>query len=440
MAAASVNKNPADRNAEATVHIGQLEDKVTDDILWELMVQAGPVKHVYIPRDRITGKHFGYGFCEFSTPLDAAYATKVLNMVKLFAKPIRLSQSAVDRRSQDVGANLFIGNLAEEVDEKLLHDAFSAFGPIIEAPHIMRDADTASSKSFGFIKYADFESSDAAIATMNGQYICNRPITVQYAFKKDGNNRERHGSQPERILAARAKESGAFNAANLLRPHTMFSDRPPSAMNMPPGQPQHKYPVPPQAPVHLGRPPIPSSTHTPYAMPGQLRQASWLQPHIPNSNSAQHPELQGRRLHASPYGLIPPHPPPTTASGQKSAVPRSEGAGWQAPHENRYGPYSQPPYMHHRQQQYPVGPPPPLQEGGRGFPAQQDVYGAHPTGPPPRGLPPQMMPPPVPANDQLPPDVPGRAPPSITTGAPPAEGNVAQPVADDAAPPPPPRP
>lgn len=32
----------------------------------------------------------------------------------------------------DVGANLFVGNLDPEVDEKLLYDTFSAFGMILQ--------------------------------------------------------------------------------------------------------------------------------------------------------------------------------------------------------------------------------------------------------------------------------------------------------------------
>jgi RNA recognition motif-containing protein len=35
-----------------------------------------------------------------------------------------------DKRSNDVGANLFVGNLDPELDEKLLYDTFSAFGVV----------------------------------------------------------------------------------------------------------------------------------------------------------------------------------------------------------------------------------------------------------------------------------------------------------------------
>lgn len=68
---------------------------------------------------------------------------------------------------------------------QLLYDTFSAFGVIVNTPKIMRDPDTGNSRGFGFVSYDCFEASDAAIDAMNGQYLCNRAITVSYAFKKD---------------------------------------------------------------------------------------------------------------------------------------------------------------------------------------------------------------------------------------------------------------
>lgn len=44
---------------------------------------------------------------------------KVLNMVKLFGKAIRINKASQDKNSNEVGANLFIGNLDPEVDEKV---------------------------------------------------------------------------------------------------------------------------------------------------------------------------------------------------------------------------------------------------------------------------------------------------------------------------------
>jgi hypothetical protein len=51
-----------ERNQEATVYAGNLDQKVTENVLWELFVQCGPVVNVHIPRDKITNEHQGYGF------------------------------------------------------------------------------------------------------------------------------------------------------------------------------------------------------------------------------------------------------------------------------------------------------------------------------------------------------------------------------------------
>ena len=47
-------------------------------------------------------------------------AIRVLNMIKVWGKPIRVNKSSQDKRAADVGANLFIGNLDPDVDEKVI--------------------------------------------------------------------------------------------------------------------------------------------------------------------------------------------------------------------------------------------------------------------------------------------------------------------------------
>lgn len=92
------------------------------------------------------------------------------------------------------------GNLDPEIGEKLLYDTFSAFGIILQIPKIIRDPDTGNSKGYAFINFASFDASEVAFEAINGQYLCNRPITVNYAFKDSKG--ERHGSAAECLLAA----------------------------------------------------------------------------------------------------------------------------------------------------------------------------------------------------------------------------------------------
>ena len=123
-------------HADATIYVGGLDEKVSDTILWELFVQAGPVVNVHMPKDRITQNHQGYGFIEFMSEEDADYAIKIMNMIKLYGKPIRVNKASAHQKNLDIGANLFIGNLDSEVDEKLLYDTFSAFGVILQVPKV----------------------------------------------------------------------------------------------------------------------------------------------------------------------------------------------------------------------------------------------------------------------------------------------------------------
>lgn len=218
------------RNQEATVFVGKLEEEVDEELLWELFIQVGPVVSVHMPKDKVLNKHQGYAFVEFRSEEDAEYAIKVrrfpcfpacslreasnlaltlpvllqvMNMVQLYGSGIRVDKSAQDRKMNDVGANLFVGGLDETVDEKILHDTFSAFGTLIDTPRVMRD-ESGASRGFGFVKFDDFDASDAAIEAMHGQFLCNRSIQVQYAYNREGTG-ERHGSAAERLLAANKK-------------------------------------------------------------------------------------------------------------------------------------------------------------------------------------------------------------------------------------------
>ena len=48
--------------------------------------------NVHMPKDRITQQHQGYGFIEFMGEDDADYAIKIMNMIKLYGKPIRVNK------------------------------------------------------------------------------------------------------------------------------------------------------------------------------------------------------------------------------------------------------------------------------------------------------------------------------------------------------------
>jgi splicing factor 3B subunit 4 len=266
----------------------------------------GPIHNIHMPRDRVTQSHQGFGFVEFRTPVDAEYAANVMNAVKLYGKSLRVNKASADKqKSADVGAELFVGNLDPMVDEKLLYDTFSRFGPLLSLPKVARE-DSGQSKGFGFVSFGDFDSSDAAIANLHGQYILSKEVSVQYAFKKDGRG-ERHGDEAERQLAAQAKsrnivpEAQPMPQAFLNPPQAapVVPQGPPAGFDpsmmggMPPGMPQ----APPQQapPAGFAPPPRGPSPYNPQGgapPPGALGRGSAPLPPAPAGLPSRPPQGQ----------------------------------------------------------------------------------------------------------------------------------------------------
>lgn len=306
----------AERNQDATIYVGGLDEKVNESILSELFVQAGPVANVHMPKDRVTNLHQSYGFVEFVSEEDADYAIKIMNMIKLYGKPIRVNKASAHQKNLDVGANVFIGNLDPEVDEKLLYDTFSAFGVILQTPKIMRDLETGNSKGYAFVNFASFDASDAAIEAMNGQYLCNRPITISYAFKKDAKG-ERHGSAAERLLAAQNPLTQAD------RPHQLFADAPPMIPGATP-VPAMMVPNPPVLPASM----MPAPVYYPDDSMNMMAMMGWQ--HMGQMpNNAQFmpppPPPPGQPGMGIPQMMsVPPPPPPPPTNGQQMMMPGSQ--------------------------------------------------------------------------------------------------------------------
>lgn len=260
-----------DRNSEATIYVGNLDERVNDALLWELMLQAGPVVNVHLPKDRVTTSHQGFGFAEFVTETDADYAVKIMNQIRMFGKPIRVNKASADKKhAVDTGAELFVGNLDPSVDERLLYDTFSIFGTLLKAPSIARD-EGMNSKGFGFVTFADFEASDKAIDSMDNQFLANKSISVSYAFRRDGKGGGRHGDQAERLLANQAKQNNYTIPAQIAPPTPVNFPQPMAGAT--PGATPGVTPaaLPPgfTCAVNVQQPPPPPPAGFPIAQPSQ---------------------------------------------------------------------------------------------------------------------------------------------------------------------------
>jgi splicing factor 3B subunit 4 len=79
-------------NPLSTLFIGNLDDRVDERVLYEVMIQAGPLVDLYIPRDKETNRHKGYAFAEYETEEVAQYAIKLFSgLVCLHNKFVRFA-------------------------------------------------------------------------------------------------------------------------------------------------------------------------------------------------------------------------------------------------------------------------------------------------------------------------------------------------------------
>ncbi|KAL6498388.1 hypothetical protein OROHE_026656 [Orobanche hederae] len=81
-----------------SVYIGNLDEKVSDRVLYDILIQAGRVIDLHIPRDRETDKPKGYAFAEYESEEVAAYAVKLFSgLVTLYKKTLKFAISRQDK-------------------------------------------------------------------------------------------------------------------------------------------------------------------------------------------------------------------------------------------------------------------------------------------------------------------------------------------------------
>ncbi|KAK9748957.1 hypothetical protein RND81_02G092800 [Saponaria officinalis] len=85
-------------NQKCTVFVGNLDERVTERVLYDILIQAGRVVDLHIPKDKETDKHKGYAFAEYETEEIADYATRLFSgLVTLYSRTLRFAISGQDK-------------------------------------------------------------------------------------------------------------------------------------------------------------------------------------------------------------------------------------------------------------------------------------------------------------------------------------------------------
>lgn len=183
----------------APLYVGELSPNVSEAILFEIFSGIGPVASIRVCRDAVSHESLGYAYVNFQSGSDARRAMHELNYAQIKGRPCRIMWSQRDPSMRKNGkGNVFIKNLDPSIDNKALHDTFSAFGDILSCKVVTNHH--GSSLGFGFIHFATAEAADEAIETVNGMVMNGQPVYVAH-----------HVSRAERESQAEAQRANFTN-------------------------------------------------------------------------------------------------------------------------------------------------------------------------------------------------------------------------------------
>ncbi|CAN1323738.1 Polyadenylate-binding protein RBP47 [Linum perenne] len=206
-----------------TLWIGDLHNWMDENYLHTCFASTGEIASIKVIRNKNTGLSEGYGFVEFFTH---PTAEKVLQNYTGILMPntdqlFRLNWatfSTTDKRADTApDLSIFVGDLAADVTDTLLHETFITRYPSVKAAKIVFDANTGRSKGYGFVRFGDDSERTQAMTEMNGVYCLSRPMRIGAATPRKSSGYQQQGG-----YASNGSSTPSFQSENDSTNSTIF--------------------------------------------------------------------------------------------------------------------------------------------------------------------------------------------------------------------------
>jgi len=173
------------KSGVGNIFIKNLDKSIDNKALHDTFSQFGTILSCKVAQD-MNGQSKGYGFVHFETEEAAQLAIEKVNNMQLQDKIVYVGPFL---KRQDRGGdreakftNVYVKNVAEDVDDDQLKKLAEEFGEVVSAV-VMKD-DKGKSKGFGFINFVDAEGANKAVEGMTGKEINGKSIYAGRAQKK----------------------------------------------------------------------------------------------------------------------------------------------------------------------------------------------------------------------------------------------------------------
>lgn len=179
-----VPRRAAPEPNKRALYVGGLDPRVTEDVLRQIFETTGHVQSVKIIPDK---NGFNYGFVEYDDPAAAERGMQTLNGRRIHNNEIRVNWAYQSNNTakEDTSNHfhIFVGDLSNEVNDEVLLQAFSTFGPVSEA-RVMWDMKTGRSRGYGFVAFRERPDAERALSSMDGEWLGSRAIRCNWANQK----------------------------------------------------------------------------------------------------------------------------------------------------------------------------------------------------------------------------------------------------------------
>lgn len=163
----------------ASLYIGDLDVKVTEEALLEFFKDYTSLSSVKICYKPHSSDPLGYGYVNFKDEKDAARAMEELNYVELLDREVRIMPIMKIKTDQKKkGSNVFLSNLnTEGLTLRLFYDKFKTFGEILSCK-LIKD------KNQAFILFKDETVAQRFVLEYNNKIVDGSQIFVSMHIPK----------------------------------------------------------------------------------------------------------------------------------------------------------------------------------------------------------------------------------------------------------------
>lgn len=180
------------KNERTTVYVGDLSLSTYESDIYKVFSLMGNVTNIKLIKPTTETAKLKYNTCyayvTYENYEEASQAVKKLNLTKLNGVEIRVMFYDKLKMKGQIGGNIVVKNLDDNVDSKTLYDTFQVFGDILSCKVAVNSE--GKSKGFGFVQYTTKIAAKKAVKYGNGCICGACEVKVELYDKNKIKNKE----------------------------------------------------------------------------------------------------------------------------------------------------------------------------------------------------------------------------------------------------------